>query len=295
MASGADGAVTSAHKLLSGLSQGALLNVRGTRVDADRVGTAVHMGQTTSPLLPILASLDGCRRQMALGGEAMLGRTIALATSARRRLDALVGLAVLDADKLGLPSSRYDVTRLVVDVRGLGMTGFEVEATLRGRFSVAPEMSDLSGVVCLVTIGDSAATVDRLVGAFEVLADERTPWTRVRSHSHRSAGCVIAPGHQALTPREAFFARSLAVPLWQATGEVCAELVVPYPPGIPVLAPGEVISEEKVSYLAQVATRGAAIRGAADASLSTVRVIDPGPGPTEAPRRILRSVALESR
>src|SRR5215210_6027732 len=112
MASGVDGAVTSPHKLLTGLSQAALLNVRGPRVDSARVASAVKLTQTTSPLMPILASLDACRRQMALEGAALLERTIRLAEGARRELRELPGIDVLDASRLGLPTELYDPTRL---------------------------------------------------------------------------------------------------------------------------------------------------------------------------------------
>ncbi len=276
MASGADVAVTSAHKLLSSLSQGAVLNARGLRLDLGRLAATVRMGQTTSPLVPILASLDACRRQMVLEGEWMLERALELAAYARLRLEAIPGVAVRDAERLGLPSDRFGATRLVIDVQGLGTTGFAVERALRDRFGVAVEMSDLIGLVCLVTIGDSRARVDRLVTALASFAAEQEVPRVISMVTPRSAGAVTAPGEQVFSPREAFFARTRAVPLAAAAGEVAAELVVPYPPGIPVLVPGERISPAKIGYLAEVARRGASVRGPADPRLVTVRVVDPG-------------------
>ncbi|MDP9369907.1 MAG: aminotransferase class I/II-fold pyridoxal phosphate-dependent enzyme, partial [Chloroflexota bacterium] len=133
MASGADGAVVSTHKVLASLTQAAVLNVRGGRISPERVATMVGMAQTTSPSVPILASIDACRRQMALAGEALLDRTIALAEDARRRLRELPGVEVLDAASLGLGAAAFDPTKLVIDVHGLGITGFEAEAALRER------------------------------------------------------------------------------------------------------------------------------------------------------------------
>src|SRR4051812_41261700 len=170
MASGVDGAVSSIHKVLGGLTQAAILNVHAGLVDADRVRTAVGMVQTTSPSVLVLASIDAARRQMALHGEVLLERTIALAENARRRLQALPGTGVLDADRLGIEA--FDLTKLVIDVDGLGMTGYEAEDALRNRFGVGPEMSDLVGVVCLVTIGDTEASIQRLVEAFTTLSQE---------------------------------------------------------------------------------------------------------------------------
>ncbi len=224
--------------------------------------------------MPILASLDACRRQMALGGQPMLDHALRLAQDARDRITAIPGLAVVDETRLGLPPDRYDTTRLVIDVQRLGITGFEAERILRDRFSVAVEMSDLIGIVCLVTVSDTPARTDRLVTALATIAGERDPGAVVLVTSTRSAGAVTAPGEQVLTPREAFFARMRPVPLPAAVGEVAAEPVVPYPPGIPVLAPGERISAEKITYLAEVARRGACVRGPADPRLATIRVVD---------------------
>jgi arginine/lysine/ornithine decarboxylase len=273
MASGADGAVTSPHKLLSGLSQAAMLHANAGAVDIPRLATAVRMTQTTSPLLPILASLDACRRQMTDHGEALLERTISLAGAARRRLQQLPGLVMVDADRLGLPSRRYDPTRLVVDVHHLGITGFEAEQMLRQQFGIAPEMSDLVSVVCLVTIGDTEESIDRLVRGFAAVTAAARPISPDAQPECRSIGEIIAPGVPVLSPRDAFFARSRAVPLATAVGEVVSELVVPYPPGIPVLAPGEMVTHLKVEYLRHIVARGGFVRGVADPSLATLRIV----------------------
>jgi arginine/lysine/ornithine decarboxylase len=271
MASGVDGAVASTHKVLGSLTQAAILHVRAGIVDPDRVRSTVGMAQTTSPSVLILASIDTTRRQMALEGEALLERTIALADRARRRLQALPGLGVLDSDQLGV--SAFDLTKLVIDVDGLGMTGYEAEAVLRHRFGVGPEMSDLVGLVCLVTIGDTEESIERLVNAFATLSYERHRGGTQRA-SHRSSGAVVAPSAQMMTPRDAFFAPARAIPLDVAGGHVSTELVIPYPPGIPVLAPGEIITEEKIAYLREGAAHGMYLSGPADPSLATIRVVE---------------------
>jgi arginine/lysine/ornithine decarboxylase len=273
MASGADGAVASTHKVLGAITQSAVLNIQGSLVDAPRVATAVGMSQTTSPAAYILASIDACRRQMALHGHELLERTIELAAQARRRLRAISGVAVLDGEALGVGS--YDLTKLVIDVHGLGLTGFDVESILRQRFRINPEMSDLAGIVCLITIGDSQASIDRLVEAFETLAREhRGSGNGNGSARFRSSGAAVAPGRQAMSPRDAFYARTRTVRLPDAVGEVSAELVIPYPPGIPVLAPGDVISPDKLEYLLHAARLGTYISGPADPSLATINIVD---------------------
>jgi arginine/lysine/ornithine decarboxylase len=270
MASDVDGAVSSIHKVLGGLTQAAILNVRSQLVDPDRVRTTVGMMQTTSPSVLVLASIDAARRQMALHGEVMLERAIALAGDARRRLQALPGVSVLDADQLGIGA--FDLTKLVIDVDGLGVTGYQAEDALRNRFGVGPEMSDLVGVVCLITIGDTEASIQRLVDAFATLSRERRG-SGTSGVARRSSGAAVAAAEQAMSPREAFFSPSRAIPLAQSSGEISTELVIPYPPGIPVLAPGEVITDEKVAYLDEGIAHGMYISGPADPKLKSIRVV----------------------
>jgi arginine/lysine/ornithine decarboxylase len=271
MAAGADGAVTSTHKTLSSLSQSSILNVRAGRLALDRVAAAVDLTRTTSPLLPLLASIDACRHQLAREGEALVGRALTLAATARRRLERLPGLQMLDADRLGLGAHRFDPTKLVADVAGLGLTGLDAERVLRERFAVAPEGSDLSSVILMVTIGDTGFSVEQVVAAFAALCAERRPATPAAPP--RSSGPAVAPGDQAMTPRDAFFAATRAVPLAAAAGAVAAELVTPYPPGIPVLAPGEVVTADKLAYLQAGRAHGMHVCGPADPSLATIQVV----------------------
>ena len=271
MSSGIDSAVISTHKVLGSLTQAAVLNVQGLLVDVDRLSTTIDMVNTTSPSVLILASIDATRRQMALHGEELLDRTIALAQDARLRLQAIPGVGVLDAVQLGVRN--FDLTKLVVDVDGLQMTGYEAEDILRNRFGVCPEMSDRVGLVFLVTLADTQQSIDRLVDAFTTISRERYTGS-ARLVMARSSGAVVAPGDLAMTPRDAFFAASRKVTLAAAEGEVSAELVLPYPPGIPVLAPGEVITADKIAYLQEGAAHGQYISGPADPTLTTIRVVD---------------------
>jgi lysine decarboxylase len=166
----------------------------------------------------------------------------------------------------------FDLTKLVVDVDGLQLTGYDMEELLRNRFGVGPEMSDQVGLVFLVTIADTQQSIDRLVDAFATISRERYVGT-VRRASARSSGAVVAPGELAMTPRDAFFAPTREIPLAAAEGEISAELVLPYPPGIPVLAPGEVITAVKIAYLQDGVAHGQYISGPADPTLATIRVV----------------------
>jgi arginine/lysine/ornithine decarboxylase len=220
----------------------------------------------------VLAGLDACRQQMVLEGEGLLERAIGLAFAARRRLGALPGISVLGARELG--DVTVDPTRLVIDVQGLGMTGIAAERVLRSRFGIAPAMSERTGVVCAITIADTPRSLDRLVDAFAALAGMGT----AGSGRNTSAGswcyrALLTPGRQVCSPRDAFFARARRVLLDVAIGQVAAELVIPYPPGIPAVAPGELVAAETVAYLREGARHGMRVRGLADPTLETIRVV----------------------
>ncbi|CAN5726982.1 aminotransferase class I/II-fold pyridoxal phosphate-dependent enzyme [soil metagenome] len=280
MEAGADACVTSPHKTLSAFSQGSMLLVQGRRIDTVRLNSTLRFAQSTSRNFPILVSLDATRRQMALQGWAQMELTMALAARARTSLRAIPGVAVIDAQSLGLPEKQFDSTRLVIDTAGLGLDGFAVERLLREEFAIAPEMSDLAGIVCLITLGDTRASIDALVHALSCIAKEFGGGSeRHNLEMIRSVGAAIAPGDMAMTPRDAHFSRSSQTPLPMAVGRISAELVVPYPPGIPVLVPGERIGLAKLLYLAKVSTRGGHCAGVADPTLLTLRVVD-----NEAPR-----------
>lgn len=273
MDAGVDGAVASTHKVLGAFTQSAVLHIKGPRVNPGRVAATVGMAQTTSPAAFILATIDGCRRQMTLNGRELLDIAIELADDARARIQQIPGVSVLDADSLGVAA--YDLTKLVIDVHGLGLTGFQVENELRYRYRLNPESSDLTSIICLVTVGDTQESIERLVTAFTSLSRDRNgSKPKHATPLIRSTGAVVAPGIQAMSPRDAFFSRQRALPLEQAAGEISAELVIPYPPGIPVLAPGDVITVEKLEYLKMGAEIGMYISGAADHKLRTIQVVD---------------------
>ena len=304
MAAGADAAVTSVHKLLSGLSQASIVLARGKRLDDDRLRTMVTMLRTTSPLVPIYLSIDAARRQMVAGGEALWGEALRLADTARARLAAIPGIAVLGAEAARQPGSvDFDPVRITISAVAAGLSGYELERRLRSEQAVAIEAADPRNIVVNVTFGDSPASIDRLVAACAVVVAEAAaagggsagavrgvgggPATAgigratVRGETatvgHEPGGGV-APryGRQLSSPREAFFASAKALPLAACVGRVSAEMVVPYPPGIPVLGPGEEVTAETAAHVAQAAARGVLIHGPRDGSLATLRVVASG-------------------
>lgn len=256
MKAGADVAVTSVHKILPAVSQASALHVQGSLFDRHRLTTAVRMMSTTSPMLPIVATLDAVRRQMATTGREQLDGVIQLARWAREALDAIDGFDVLSAAKLGIDGRRQDVTKLVIDVHGRGLSGHEVERRLNREFAIAIESADWRGIVANFNLGETHESAERFVEAMKSIAADRDV-IESSALANRATGSVLHLPEQAMTPRDAYFARSRQVPLRDAVGEVAAELVTPYPPGIPVLAPGEVITQERIDYLHGIYAQGA--------------------------------------
>jgi lysine decarboxylase len=274
MESGADAAVSSTHKMLAALTQGSTLVARHGRLDLDRLSTMVDTVQTTSPSSLIYATLDASRRQMALYGEQLLTETIALAHRLRDMLRAIEGLDVVGFEVVDdRATADYDPTRLIVDVHGLGLTGYEAEHYLRETHAVFVEMSDLVSVMLLVTIGDDAASIERAAAAFQGLQARRKPIRGDVGAAARPTGGLLFGGEQVMTPREAFLGRSRSVPIASAAGQVSAEAITPYPPGIPLVAPGERITRDILDYLRAGIAEGMYISGLSDPTLSTLRVV----------------------
>jgi arginine decarboxylase len=278
-ASGADISVNSTHKLLAGMSQASMLHTLGPRVDQGRLRSTLRLFQSTSPSLILLASLDVARMQMATEGRQLLDHALALAREARQRLNEIQSVYCMGTDQVGRPGvAGYDETRIVVTVKDLGYTGYEVEELLRTRYDVQVELADLFNVVALVTIGDRSETIDRLVRAVAGLARGRSGTAAAPSGILRrrlEQGTYELPKipRQAATPREAFLAEHVEIAFQESAGRICAEVVTPYPPGIPILCPGEEITSEIIEYVQLELGAGVHMQGPADPQLRRIRVL----------------------
>lgn len=256
---GADALVTSAHKMLPAYSQAALVLARTERLDSARLQSAFDATNTTSPAGAILASLDAARALLQLDGEAQLDGPVRLVAAARARLTEVAGLTVLDA---------AEPTKLVVGLAGTGADGVAVGRDLR-QAGVEVELADRDWLIPVVTLADTDHTVERLVS---------TMIDSVRQHAGPPRESVVSASWSVkpeivLPPREAFFAPAATVGVQQAVGRVSVELVAPYPPGVPVLAPGERITAEAVASLQAAAAARTRIAYAADPSMATLRVV----------------------
>ncbi len=277
---GADLAVQSTHKTLSALTQAAMLHVQGNRIDRDRLRRALQLVQSTSPNYLLLASLDAARQQMATQGKALLSETIALAERVRSQISSIPGIRLLAPEsvaRLGFPA--LDPTRLTIEVSGLGFSGFAADEILHQAFGVTAELPGMTTLTFILTFGNPIDDADRLVHALQrlshdysmppasplLLPDVPLPMLDASQFPEE----IIAP----MSPRAAFFAPSQTLPVAKAIDRVSAELVCPYPPGIPLLLPGEVVTLEAIDRLQQILKAGGMITGCADLTLKTIRVV----------------------
>ena len=264
---GADAMVTSVHKALVGYTQSALLVARTELLDPDRLERGFDAGHTTSPAGQIVASIDASRALLAKHGAQLLDRSLALARRAREQLREVPGLRVVDGDALP-PGVGFDPTKLTLSLPGTGVDGVLLDEQLTAE-GFALEYSDRDTVVATVTLFDDDRSVERFLAAF-LAAVQRLRSAPREVRAHVSWTTVPEP---VLTPREAFFAPHRTVPADAAVGLVSAELVAPYPPGVPVLAPGERVTAEILAALREVRDGGAQVRYAADPTLATLQVV----------------------
>ena len=280
IAAGADLCINSTHKMLGSLSQTAMLHHKGERIKLDRLKAVVKLFLSTSPNLVLVASLDVARRQMAIEGRALLSRTIELANDTRRRLNAIPGVYCFGSEQEGRPGV-YDLdpTKITITVKELGYTGYEAEEILRRRYNVQCELADLFNCLALFTIGTTQEAADRLVYGVKELSREDRP-IDVFSPSgvlerRLKTGTYNLPQIPPIrmNPREAFLADTEFVDFRASAGRVCAEVITPYPPGIPVLSPGEEITPQIIDYLRLERRAGVRMQGPYDSELRKIRVV----------------------
>ncbi len=272
MDANADVCVTSVHKMGSALEQSSVFHLQGDLVDAAVLKQREDLLGTTSPSALVYAALDGWRRQMVQHGRALYDHTLALASDVRSRIDALDGLHVHDRDDFCGPTRAADLDPLqvIIDISALGTNGYRAGDWLRSHHQLALHVCDHRRISAQLTHADDTTTTDALLrGLTELL--EISPDLRPAPPVHVPDPAQLRL-EQVLLPRDAFFGSTEQVPIEEASGRVSAEMLTPYPPGIPAALPGERLNEHVVDYLRTGHTAGMFIPDAADPELRTVRV-----------------------
>lgn len=271
MQAGADMAATSVHKLGGSMTQTSVLNIREGYVQAGRVQSILSMLTTTSTSYLLLASLDVARKQLATKGRQLIDRAMRFANKARAEINEIPGLYCFGPEIIGQTSSRFDFdpTKLCVNVKELGVTGLDMENMLRDEFNIEVELSDLYNILCIVSLGDVEEDLDSLVKALQTLAAR---FYRTRPANEVKVRVPTTP-ILAMSPREAFYAETEVVSLHESEGRVIAESIMVYPPGIPILLPGEIVGRDNLDYIDDCLEAGLPVQGGDDQENRFVRVV----------------------
>ncbi|MCY9670290.1 aminotransferase class I/II-fold pyridoxal phosphate-dependent enzyme [Paenibacillus alginolyticus] len=271
MQAGADMAATSVHKLGGSLTQSSILNVKGNRVSIERIRTLMSMLTTTSTSYLLLASLDTARRQLAVNGQTLAEKTISLAQYARRQINEIPGFYCYGDEILKARGVfHYDPTKLCIHLGQLGISGYEAEQWLRANDRIEVELSDLTNILCLITLGDSEQEVNLLLHAL---------WRMSAAFNPKEEDQDLVPPmvpeatRFVLSPRDAFYADTEKAFFQQSCGRVIAEFIYVYPPGIPILMPGQMISQEIIDYIKLHLEAGLPVKGPEDPSIQKIRVV----------------------
>ena len=268
MSCGADMTAVSMHKTGGSLTQSSLL-LTGKRLNPGCVRQIINLTQTTSGSYLLLTSLDISRSSLALDGKAMFRKVVSLAQYARDEINKIGGYYAFSKELCdGGAVYDFDTTKLSVFTRDIGLAGIEVYDILRDEYGIQIEFGDIGNILAIISAGDSEFTIERLVAAlYEVKRRYAKDPTGMFDHEY------IAPQVE-MTPQDAFYADKKMVPIRAGAGCLCGEFVMCYPPGIPILAPGERITEEIIDYILYAKAKGCFLSGTEDITIENLKVVD---------------------
>ena len=276
---GADLVAQSTHKSVGSLTQTSWLLGQGERINKRRITQMHQMLQSTSPNYIFLASLDMARHQLATVGKVLVSRTVELSLYLRNELHKISGVSTLEYADIEERVANYDCTKVLIDAKELGLTGVVFERMLRKQ-RIEVELVQAHHVLVLLTIGDTKASVDALIKAVQAVSDEVLNDSYATDHGLDGNFDVLSKDSVVLpepvvrvTPRNAMYAHREQVPLRDALHRIAGETIAYYPPGIPCVAVGEVISESVLQYIENRKALGYVPNGADDMTLETIWVL----------------------
>jgi len=264
MASGADMSCISIHKTGGALTQASVLVVNTDRIDVSRVKQVVNILQSTSVSYLLMGSLDGARYNLVKNGGAQLAKAVTLSNEARAALSQIVGVSVVDE------KSFYDPTKLVINVSGLSLTGFQVYELLWRDYDIQLELCETNHVLAIISLGDCERGIERLVQAIEEIAQK---YPGNEDESNLLLQPVLQEVKVCMSPRDAYFSDKELVSFEAATGRIAGESIMAYPPGIPIVSPGELVTAEIIRILKDLKAKDAFIVDNTDPELEKILVV----------------------
>ena len=267
MAAGADMAAASVHKTGGSLTQSSIL-LCGEQVNADYVRQIINLTQTTSARYLLMSSLDIARRNLALHGVEMFRKTCDFVNYAREEINQIGGYYAFGRELCnGDTVFDFDPTKLSIHTRDVGLAGIEVYDLLRDEYDIQIEFGDIGNILAIVSAGDRELEIERLISALsEIKRLYGKDPTGMFDHEY------IAPVVK-LPPQQAFYSPKESVPIEESLGRVCTEFVMCYPPGIPILAPGELVTGEILQYIRYAREKGCFLTGTEDLSIQRLNVV----------------------
>jgi lysine decarboxylase len=264
---GADALITSTHKALPGYSASALLIAQGKYLNLDRIEQSFETTHTTSPAGAPLASIDGCRALLQTRGQELISQLVGDVAAFKNEVQSHFDLPIF-LNASDFPSGRFDPTKIVLRANQLGASGVDIEKALQSQF-IRVEMADSDTVVFLATLADSKVEFDELAEALiPILKKEQSAPRKTATSLSWSVTPTVA-----LSMRDAYFAETEMVAAAQALGRISADLIAPYPPGVAVVAPGELLTKVIIEGLAATKAAGVRIAYATDPTLISYRVV----------------------
>ncbi|MBR6384685.1 MAG: aminotransferase class I/II-fold pyridoxal phosphate-dependent enzyme [Ruminococcus sp.] len=267
MKAGADCASVSMHKSGGSLTQSSFL-LMGKNINSDYMRQVINLTQTTSASYLLLSSLDISRKRLALSGREIFEKTVEMAEYARQEINDIGGYYAYSRELINGDSIfDFDVSKLSIFTLPIGLAGIEVYDLLRDEYDIQIEFGDIGNILAYISVGDRKRDIERLISALAEIK-RRFGKTGADMLSHEYISPIISE-----TPRKAFYADKISLPLDEASGKVCTEFVMCYPPGIPILAPGELVTDEIIEYIKYAKAKGCQMTGTEDLNIERLNVM----------------------
>lgn len=267
MAAGADMASVSMHKSGGSLTQSSIL-LCGSNINPNHVRQIINLTQTTSGSYLLLSSLDIARKNLALNGVDIFNKVIELTEYAREEINQIGDYYAYSKELInGDTIYNFDITKLSINTFDVGLAGIEVYEILRDEYDIQIEFGDMGNILAYISVGDSNKNIERLIGA---LAEIRRKYKKNKIGMLKNE--YLSP-RVIMSPQDAFYWEKTALDLRESIGHVCGEFVMCYPPGIPILAPGELITEEIIEYINYAKEKGSLLTGSEDMDVNKLNVL----------------------
>ncbi|MDD2554479.1 MAG: aminotransferase class I/II-fold pyridoxal phosphate-dependent enzyme [Desulfotomaculaceae bacterium] len=269
MAAGADMSAASLHKTGGSMTQSSALLVGSSKINPNYIKQVLNLTYTSSPSYILLCSLDVARKQLAINGRQMLDQILGLVRRTRAEINKIDGLFAPDKSYFERSGKfSFDETKLLVSVQKLGLTGYEVEEILAKDYNILIELADMYNILAVISLGEKEEFLQSFVAALRDIA------TRAKKKEVKRIETVQFSPEVVMPPRDAFFSKKRSVPLEQCAGEIAGEMVMVYPPGIPLVSMGEIITADIIDYVKMLKEERCTIQGTIDPIVDNIMVLD---------------------